>query len=91
MNVVTGFSIDATPKDATSTDVTKPVNGDFLGTMKLDFSYLPKTTYANAYLLPVFETGTIDTKSADALLAKLNGVQPMGDQAVSGRPNPFKH
>ncbi len=92
MSVVTGFSIDAkTGTEGAVPDPHAPANGDFLGTLKLDFTYLPKTTYANAYLFPMFATGSIDTKTSDALLAKLGSIQLAPDQDPAGRANPFKH
>lgn len=90
-SVIQSFSIGTEKKDATG-DVAAPVTEDVSGKLTVEFLYLAKEKYQNAYLLPVFERGSFDTKPVDAFSAFVSNIPPIGvaDGAMTGRSNPFK-
>lgn len=90
-SIVQSFSLGAGGKD-TADQAASSATEDITGSLSVEFLYLAKRTYQGAYLLPVFERGSFDTKPIDAFSAFVSNIPPIGvvDGTMTGRANPFK-
>lgn len=89
LHTISVFSIKEKKQEG-GTEEAPPVSDGFLeGMFEADFAYLPEETYENAYLHPVFASGTFDTSGLDKLSSMKSDVPSLVEPSVSGRSNPF--
>lgn len=87
--IIRKFSIEREPKRSDETG-TVVVSELLSGAMTFEIFYLPERTYPTAYLLPIFSSGSFDSRTLDALIEKSGGrIPPIPSGNGAGRANPF--
>lgn len=83
------FSIEQEPERSDETGTVVP--SELLsGSVTFEIFYLPERTYPQAYLLPVFSSGSFDSATVDRLIEKSGErIPPMLSGDGAGRANPF--